>query len=56
MCARTFFSAEDEGYIAVDDSRPGCNAFGETEDEALTELKDARSAWDNAFRAKQRTT
>jgi len=34
-----FFSEEDEGYIAVVPELPGCSAFGETEEEALQEIK-----------------
>jgi len=34
-----FFSEEDEGYIAVVPELPGCSAFGETEEEALKEIK-----------------
>lgn len=34
-----FYSEEDEGYIAVVPELPGCSAFGETEEEALKEVK-----------------
>lgn len=34
-----FYSEEDEGYIAVVPELPGCSAFGETEEEALKEIK-----------------
>jgi predicted RNase H-like HicB family nuclease len=44
-------SVEDEGYIACDINRAGCSAFGATPDDALTELNNARSAWDQAHRA-----
>lgn len=43
---RIFWSDEDRGYIAVDDSRPGCCAFGMTWFEAATELGHAQEAWD----------
>ena len=45
---RLFWSDEDEGYIAVDEDRPGCSAFGDTREKALLELRDARIAWDAA--------
>ena len=32
-------SDEDEGFIAVVPELPGCSAFGETEEEALSEVK-----------------
>ncbi|MDD5615941.1 MAG: type II toxin-antitoxin system HicB family antitoxin [Candidatus Methanoperedens sp.] len=34
-----FYSEEDEGYIAVAAELPECSAFGETEEEALKEIK-----------------
>jgi predicted RNase H-like HicB family nuclease len=34
-----FFSDEDEGFIAVVPGLAGCSAFGETEEEALAEVK-----------------
>jgi len=40
-----FYSEEDEGYIAVVPELPGCSAFGETEEEALEEVKIARELW-----------
>lgn len=40
-----FFSEEDGGYIAVMPELPGCSAFGETEEEALAEIKVARALW-----------
>lgn len=40
-----FWSDEDEGYIALAPDLQGCSAFGETESEALTELRDAMQAW-----------
>lgn len=42
---RVFFSAEDEGFIAIDEDYPGCSAFGETTEEAEREFEDAREAW-----------
>lgn len=40
-----FWSDEDEGFIATASDLPGCSAFGETEEEALAELKPAIKAW-----------
>jgi predicted RNase H-like HicB family nuclease len=40
-----FYSEEDEGYIAIAPELPGCSAFGETEEEALTEIKVAMELW-----------
>ncbi len=40
-----FYSEEDEGYIAVVSELPGCSAFGETEEEALKEIKVAIELW-----------
>ncbi|MBN1166068.1 MAG: type II toxin-antitoxin system HicB family antitoxin [Methanospirillaceae archaeon] len=40
-----FFSHEDEGYIALAPDLPGCSAFGETEEEALAEIKNAIALW-----------
>ncbi len=40
-----FYSEEDEGYIAVVPELPGCSAFGETEEEALKEIKVAIDLW-----------
>ncbi|MFQ6072802.1 MAG: type II toxin-antitoxin system HicB family antitoxin [Methanosarcinales archaeon] len=40
-----FYSEEDGGYIAVAPELPGCSAFGETEEEALKEIKIAIELW-----------
>ncbi|KCZ70704.1 hypothetical protein ANME2D_02727 [Candidatus Methanoperedens nitroreducens] len=40
-----FYSEEDEGYIAIVPELPGCSAFGETEEEALKEIKIAIDLW-----------
>jgi len=40
-----FYSEEDEGYIAVVPELPGCSAFGETEEDALEEIKTAIELW-----------
>ena len=44
------YSDEDEGFIAVVPELPGCSAFGETEEEALREVKVAVSLWLEAAR------
>lgn len=43
--SEVFWSAEDEGYIAIAPALPGCSAFGETRSEAITELDFAIEAW-----------
>jgi predicted RNase H-like HicB family nuclease len=40
-----FFSEEDEGFIALAPELPGCSAFGETEEDALKEIKTAMELW-----------
>jgi len=40
-----FYSDEDEGFVAVVPELPGCSAFGETEEEALAEVKVAIDLW-----------
>ncbi len=40
-----FYSMEDEGYIAVAPELPECSAFGETEENALNEIKIAIDLW-----------
>ena len=40
-----FFSDEDEGFIPTVPELPGCSAFGETEEEALSEVKVAIGLW-----------
>jgi len=49
--AQVFWSAEDDGFIAVASDLPGCSAFGETQAEALAELQDAIRAWIEAATA-----
>jgi predicted RNase H-like HicB family nuclease len=40
-----FFSDEDEGYIADIPDLRHCSAFGETPEQALTEVLKAKEAW-----------
>ena len=40
-----FYSEEDEGYMAIVPELPGCSAFGETEEDALREVKIAMDLW-----------
>jgi predicted RNase H-like HicB family nuclease len=42
---KVFYSEEDEGFIAVIPDLPGCSAFGETEEEAIKEVKIAQELW-----------
>jgi antitoxin HicB len=43
--AQVFYSEEDEGFIAVATDLPGCSAFGDTQEQAVAELRDAIDAW-----------
>ena len=49
-----FYSDEDEGFIAVVPELPGCSAFGETEEEALSEVKVAIGLWLDTVRQEGR--
>jgi predicted RNase H-like HicB family nuclease len=40
-----FYSQEDDGFIAVASDLPGCSAFGNTQEEAVAELRNAIAAW-----------
>ncbi|MDP2765914.1 MAG: type II toxin-antitoxin system HicB family antitoxin [Candidatus Methanoperedens sp.] len=40
-----FYSEEDGGHIAIVPELPECSAFGETEEEALREIKVAIDLW-----------
>jgi predicted RNase H-like HicB family nuclease len=40
-----FYSEEDEGYIADIPDLDACAAFGETAEEALREVEEAKAAW-----------
>ncbi len=46
-----FFSDEDEGYIADIPDLSYCSAFGETPEEALTEVLRAKAVWIEAAKA-----
>jgi predicted RNase H-like HicB family nuclease len=49
--ATVFFSEEDEGFIAVAPDLPGCSAFGESQTDAIEQLKYAIDAWIEAAKA-----
>jgi len=40
-----FWSKDDQGFIAEVEELDGCSAFGETQEEALKEIKVAMKAW-----------
>ena len=46
-----FYSDEDGGYIADTPDLVACSAFGETPEEALSELQIAKAAWLKAAEA-----
>ena len=46
-----FYSEEDEGYIADIPDLVVCSAFGETAQEALHEVEEAKDLWLEAARA-----
>jgi len=48
------YSDEDEGYIATVPELPGCSAYGDTEEEAIKEIKVAASLWLSAARKVKR--
>ena len=48
------YSDEDEGYIATVPELPGCSAFGDTEEEAIKEIKIAASLWLSAAKKANR--
>ena len=49
-----FFSEDDEGYVALVPEIPCCSAFGETEKQALQEVKIALELWMETARAEGR--
>ncbi len=46
-----FYSEEDAGYIADIPDLDACSAFGNTPEEALAEVEQAKQAWLEAARA-----
>ena len=42
---KIFYSEEDQGYIADIPDLDSCSAFGNTPEEALAELENAKQAW-----------
>jgi predicted RNase H-like HicB family nuclease len=49
-----FYSEEDGGYIADIPDLKFCSAFGETEEEALREVLQAKQAWLEVAKAEGR--
>lgn len=49
-----FYSSEDEGFIALAPELAACSAFGETEEEALAEIKTAIELWIETAKADNR--
>lgn len=49
--AQVFWSDEDAGFVAIAPDLPGCSAFGNSQQEALTELQAAIAAWIEAARS-----
>jgi predicted RNase H-like HicB family nuclease len=49
-----FYSEDDEGYIADIPDLESCSAFGETPDEALREVQQAKKLWLEAARAESK--
>jgi predicted RNase H-like HicB family nuclease len=45
-----FYSEEDAGYIADIPDLDSCSAFGDTPEQALAEVKQAKQAWLEAAR------
>jgi len=50
-----FYSDEDEGYIAIVPDLPGCSAFGDTEEQALQEVRIAVASHIDALTTEHRT-
>jgi predicted RNase H-like HicB family nuclease len=46
-----FFSEEDDGYIADIPDLEACSAFGDTPEQALAEVEQAKQAWLETARA-----
>ena len=45
-----FYSAEDGGYIADSPDLDSCSAFGDTPEQALAQVEQAKQAWLEAAR------
>ncbi|AGK61163.1 hypothetical protein Asulf_01164 [Archaeoglobus sulfaticallidus PM70-1] len=50
-----FYSKEDEGFTIVPEL-PGCSVFGETDEEALKEVKTAIELWIEAAKKRLKTS
>ena len=50
-----FYSEEDGGYIADIPDLDACSAYGNTADEALSEVEKAKTAWIAAAQAEGKT-
>jgi len=46
-----FYSDDDEGYIADIPDLCGCSAFGDTPEEALRQVEEAKGLWLEAAKA-----
>ena len=51
---KLFYSEEDKGFIATTPDLPGCSAFGDTEEEAIREIKIAQELWLETARSENR--
>ncbi len=51
-----FYSEDDDGYIADIPDLEACSAFGETPDEALREVQQAKKLWLETGRAEGKPT
>ena len=49
-----FYSDEDQGYIADIPDLEACSAFGETAEEALCAVQQARDLWIEAARSEKK--
>lgn len=52
--ATIFYSIDDDKFVAIDTTRPGCSAVADNEMNALKQLYDARKAWDMAKRTAEK--
>lgn len=50
-----YWSEEDQAFIADIPELPGCMAHGDTNEQALTEVKQAMALWIEAAQAHDRT-